>query len=128
MEDELTQRIIGCALQVHYGLGPGFLELVYQRALARELRDARLEVQCGIRLDVSYKGEIVGEYVADMIVEGRVLIENKAVSALVAAHEAQLVNYLTATGIELGLLLNFGARRLEIRRRNRLYPRTKIAP
>ena len=121
MEDPITQTIIGCALAVHYGLGPGFLESVYQNALSQELRDAGLDVGCEWRLAVRYKGRTVGEFVADMVVEGKVLIEIKAVTALVTAHEAQLVNYLTATGIDTGLLLNFGSSRLQIRRKVRIY-------
>jgi GxxExxY protein len=123
MDDELTQRIIGCALRVHYALGPGFLESVYQKALLRELGDARLRARPECRLAVVYKDEVVGEFVADMIVEDRVLIENKAVAALASAHEMQLVNYLTATRIDVGLLFNFGTRPLEIRRKTREYIR-----
>ena len=121
MDDLLTRRIIGCALAVHYELGPGFLESVYQNALVAELRETGLEVDPERRLAVRYKGRTVGEFVADMVVEGAVLIENKAVTTLVAAHEVQLVNYLTATGINTGLLFNFGTHRLQIRRKARIY-------
>jgi GxxExxY protein len=120
----LTRTIIGGAMRVHSALGPGFLESVYQRALARELRDVALDPVCGARLEVHYRGEVVGEFVADMIVGGHVLVENKAVRALVPAHEAQLVNYLTATGIDVGLLLNFGATSLQFRRKVREYRRS----
>jgi GxxExxY protein len=113
----LTRTIIGCAMRVHGALGPGFLESVYQNALVRELRDVLVEVECGRRLEVRYRGEVVGEFVADMVVDGRVMVENKAVAALAAAHDAQLMNYLAATTIGVGLLLNFGAERLEVRRR-----------
>ncbi len=121
--EALTRTVIGCAMRVHTALGPGFLESVYQRALARELRDVGLRFACGAAIEVRYRGEVVGEFVADIVVEGRVLIENKAVRALAPAHEAQLVNYLTATGIDVGLLLNFGAGSLEFRRKTREYRR-----
>lgn len=119
MEHEhLTRAIIGCAMIVHRALGPGFLESVYQNALAWELQSAGIPVECERRLEVRYRKVIVGEFVADMIVAERVLVELKAVRALATAHEVQLVNYLTATGIEVGLLLNFGTDRLTLKRRN----------
>ena len=118
---ELTEKIIGCAMTVHRTLGPGFLESVYQNALAYELRKAGLEVECERRIQVTYDGVVVGDFSADMLVQEVVLIENKAVQALVPAHEVQLVNYLTATGVEIGLLLNFGAERLEFKRKTRTY-------
>jgi len=118
---ELTGTIIGSAYTVHGGLGIGFVEPVYQRALAFELEDAGLDVRREVRLEVQFRGRVVGEYVADLVVEGQVIIETKAVSVLLPAHEAQLVNYLTATGIEDGLLLNFGSPRLQVRRKYRTY-------
>ena len=118
---ELTERIIGCAMTVHRILGPGFLESVYQNALVHELRKAALAVDCERKIQVTYDGVVVGEFSADMLVEGVVLVENKAVHALAPTHEVQLVNYLTATGIEIGLLLNFGAERLEFKRKTRTY-------
>lgn len=118
---DLTEKIIGCAMAVHRTLGPGFLESVYQNALAYELRKADLRVECERKVQVTYEGVIVGDFSADMLVENLILIENKAVHALVPAHEVQLVNYLTATGIEIGLLLNFGAERLEFKRKTRTY-------
>jgi GxxExxY protein len=118
MEHEtLTGAIIGGAMRVHRVLGPGFLESVYQNALAVELGGRGLRAECERRIRVRYREVIVGDFVADMLVNGVVLVENKAVRALAPAHDAQLVNYLTATGIEVGLLLNFGAPRLEFRRR-----------
>ena len=119
--EQLTEKIIGCAMAVHRTLGPGFLESVYQNALTHELRKAGLKVECERKVQVTYDGVIVGDFFCDMLVEGCVLVENKAVQALVAAHEVQLVNYLTATGIEIGLLLNFGAARLEFKRKTRTY-------
>ncbi len=120
-EAELTERIIGCAMRVHRVLGAGFLESVYQNALRHELGKAGLRVECEKRIDVRYDGIVVGVFAVDMLVEERVMIENKSVQAIIAAHEVQLVNYLTATGIEIGLLLNFGRERLEFRRKTRIY-------
>ena len=119
--EELTQKIIGCAMKVHSTLGPGFLESVYQKAMAHELRKAGLKCECEKPIAVYYDGINVGDFSADMLVEDLVLIENKAVQALIAAHEVQLVNYLTATGIDIGLLLNFGTARLEFKRKYRIY-------
>ncbi len=125
MEDEaLTETIIGCAMKVHRTLGPGFLESVYENAFAHELGKAGLRVECQAPIQVHYDGIVVGDFFADMRVEGRILIENKAVQALNTAHEVQLVNYLTATGIEIGLLINFGAARLEFKRKHRTYRKT----
>ena len=118
---ELTEKIIGCAITVHRTLGPGFLESVYQNALVHELRKADLEVECERKIQVTYDGIVVGDFSADMLVQKVILIENKAVQTLVPAHEVQLVNYLTATGIEIGLLFNFGAERLEFKRKTRTY-------
>ena len=118
---ELTQTIIGCAMTVHRTLGPGFLESVYQNALAHELRKSGLAVECEKSIRVLYDGVPVGMFVADMIVENQVLIENKAVQAIVSGHELQLVNYLTATGLDIGLLLNFGSSRLQVKRKTRIY-------
>lgn len=122
---ELTEQIIGCAMTVHRMLGPGYLESVYQNALAHELRKGGLQVECERRLQVTYDDIVVGDFVADMLINGCVIIENKALQCLITAHEVQLVNYLTTTGIEIGLLLNFGAQRLEFKRKNRTYrPKT----
>jgi GxxExxY protein len=122
MEDqELTEKIIGCAMKVHSTLGPGFLESVYQKALAHELAKAGLKVECERPITVHYDGVTVGDFSADMLVENRVMLELKANQGLPPANEAQLVNYLTATGIEVGLLLNFGAERLEFKRKTRTY-------
>lgn len=118
---DLTERVIGCAMKVHSALGPGFLESVYQNALAHELRKSSLKVDLETAVKVVYDGIVVGDFIADMLVESMVLIENKAVQALSSAHEVQTVNYLTATGIEIGLLINFGAHRLEFKRKYRTY-------
>ncbi len=123
--EDLTGTIIGCAMKVHQTLGSGFLESVYQNALVYELRKAGLSVVAEARIQVRYEGIVVGDFVADLFVEGQVLIENKAVQSLVLAHEVQLVNYLTATGIEVGLLLNFGTQRLEFKRKHRTFRDTR---
>lgn len=124
---KLTEKIIGCAMKVHQVLGPGFLESVYEKALAHELRKAGLKVECQHPIKVVYDGIVVGDFFADILVADSVLIENKAVQALTRIHEVQLVNYLTATGIEIGLLLNFGASSLQFKRKHRTYhPKSKI--
>ena len=115
--EALTEKIIGCAMSVHSILGPGFLESVYQNALAHELRKLTLDVQCERKVKVTYDGVLVGDFIVDMLIEKSVLIENKAVQSLLPVHEVQTVNYLKATGIEIGLLLNFGAQRMEFKRK-----------
>ncbi len=121
MKDEaLTQRIIGCAFKVHNTLGAGFLEQVYENALRIELTKQGLHVKQQAPIEVFYEGQMVGNYFADLWVEGRVIVELKAVRALSKAHEVQLVNYLTATGVDTGLLLNFGPS-VEIKRKFREY-------
>ncbi len=107
-------------MKVHRALGPGFLEAVYANALTHELNIQGFSYQREQPLAVTYSGVIVGSYVADLIVSGELIVEIKAVQTLAKAHEAQLVNYLNATGIETGLLLNFGAPSLEFRRRQRI--------
>lgn len=108
--NSITERIIGCAFTVGNTLGPGYLEKVYENALAHELRKAGLAVEQQKRMTVWYDGVSVGEYVTDLVVESSVLIEIKAAKNLVAANEAQCLNCLTITRAPLGLLLNFGSR------------------
>jgi len=123
--DELTERIIGCAMQVHTTLGPGFLESVYEKALAHELAKASLWAECQKPIQVIYEGVIVGDFFVDMLVEQSVLVENKAVQFLLPINEVQLVNYLAATRVDVGLLLNFGSDRLQFKRKHRAYrPKT----
>jgi GxxExxY protein len=119
-DDDLTQKIIGCAYKVHNTLGPGFLEKVYENALRIELEKIGLRVKQQEPINVNYEGQVIGEYYADLWVNERVLIELKAAQTLVKLHEVQLVNYLTATGIECGLLLNFGPS-VEVKRKFREY-------
>ena len=121
IEYDLAGQVIGCAMKVQSTLGPGFLESVYQNALTLELRKAGLTVELEVRLQVKYDGVPVGIFDADMLVNKALLVENKAVQTLVTAHEVQLVNYLAATGIEEGLLLNFDASRLEFKKKFRVY-------
>ena len=116
IDKELTGKIIHAAYTVHNILKFGFLESVYQKALKKELVSMGLKCECEKPLDVYYKGEIVGHFVTDILVEDTVIIELKAVKALKEEHEWQLVNYLTATGLEVGLLINFG-HNLEVKRK-----------
>ena len=108
LEKELTERILGASFKVSNTLGSGFLEKVYENALTIELRRINLSVEQQKRLQIHYDSVIVGEYQADLLVEGRVLLEIKATRQLDPVHEAQILNYLKATYIEVGLLLNFG--------------------
>jgi GxxExxY protein len=125
--DSLSQKVIGEAMHVHRILGPGFLESIYENALLIRLQKVGLAAESQKSLPVHFEGEIVGNFQTDIIVEGRLLLELKAVSALVAAHEVQLVNYLTATKIDVGLLFNFGNKSLEIKRRTRGYIASKVS-
>lgn len=122
-DDELTQKIIGCAYKVHNALGPGFLEKVYENALRIELEGLGLTVKQQEPIKVIYAGQVVGEYYADLWVDEQVVIELKAAQTLVKQHEVQLVNYLTATGIDCGLLLNFGSS-VQVKRKFREYKPT----
>ncbi|MCC7119625.1 MAG: GxxExxY protein [Anaerolineales bacterium] len=113
---ELSYAIIGAAMEVHTVLGSGFLEAVYQSALEKELQLRQIPFEKKVKLPVSYKGDMIGEYESDMVVDGKNVVEIKSVSRFNSAHEAQTIHYLTATGLQLGLLLNFGANSLEHRR------------
>jgi GxxExxY protein len=114
---ELTEEIIGCAYRVYNKMGFGFLESVYERCLLIELRKAGLEAESQKPITVYYDGEIVGEFVSDIIVNNTIILELKSVRRVVKAHEVQLVNYLVATGKPLGLIINFGEAKVEIRRK-----------
>lgn len=113
---ELSYEVVGAAIQVWKTLGYGFLEKVYENALAVELgkRGIPFEQQCSIR--VHYDGAVVGDYVADIFVDGKIVLELKAAKAINDVHVAQTLNYLKATGVRLGLILNFGPDRLDSRR------------
>jgi len=114
---ELTEKIIGCAYGVYNRMRYGFLESVYEKCLVIELRKAGLRAECQQPIRVSYDGEVVGDFVADIVVEDTVMVELKPVRRLVVAHEIQLVNYLVATGKPVGLVLNFGERKVEVKRK-----------
>lgn len=113
---ELTGRIIQACYEVSNELGSGFLEQVYEKALVIALREKGIQAAAQIPLAVYFRGEIVGQYFADLYVEERIIVELKAVSALLPEHQAQLINYLKATDIEIGLLVNFGRPKVEVRR------------
>lgn len=108
LHQEITERILKSYFKVYNTLGYGFLEKVYENAMAIELRKNGLEVKCQYPIAVLYESEIVGDYFADIVVNGIVAIELKAAKEISEDHECQLINYLKATDIELGLLLNFG--------------------
>lgn len=120
MKDELTYQIIGAAYRVHAELGSGFLEKVYENALRIELEELDLEVKQQHRIPVYYKDQMVGDYYADLLVSGEVILELKAVELLLPIHEVQLVSYLKGTGIDLGLLINFGSK-VVAKRKYRIY-------
>jgi GxxExxY protein len=113
---EITQAVIGCAFEVINELGAGFLESVYEKALLVALRQRGLSVISQHPIKVMFRGECVGDFYADLFVEGKVLVELKAVKAIAPEHQAQIINYLNATGIEVGLLINFGNPKLEYKR------------
>jgi GxxExxY protein len=116
IHDALTERIIGCAMQVSNCLGVGYLEKVYENALILELRANGLQVTQQVPVRVWYRYEVIGDYVADLIVENKVLIELKHADGIHAVHVAQSLNYLRATKLKTCLLLNFGTPRLGIKR------------
>lgn len=105
---ELTEKIIGCFYRVYNTLGHGFLEKVYENALAIELEKEDLKFGKQVGIEVFYDEKVVGDYVADFIVEGKIVVEVKAVIGISGIHKAQLINYLKATHNEIGLILNFG--------------------
>ncbi len=108
LHQDLTNKIIHCFYNVYNQLGFGFLERVYENALMIELKDCGLKVENQKPVKVNYKGNNVGEYFADLVVDDKVIVELKATDSLCDEHEFQLINYLKATDIEIGLLLNFG--------------------
>ena len=113
---ELTGEIIKAAQNVHNALGYGFLEKVYHNAMVLELRKSGFDIESQKPISVYYDGQTIGEYFADIIIAGKVIVEIKAVQAINPVHEAQLVNYLKATNIDVGLLLNFG-KSLKVKRK-----------
>ena len=114
--EELTGKILSAAFSVSNELGHGFLEGIYERALLMVLRQAGLKAESQHPIKVRFRGVEIGEYVADILVEGIVIVELKAVKALLPEHQAQVINYLKATGVEVGLLINFGTPKIEFKR------------
>lgn len=126
-EYDLAGNVIGLAMKIHSTLGSGFLESVYQCALALELRRAGLKVESEKPISVRYEGELIGAFVADLLINDVLIVETKAIQVLAKIHEVQLVNYLVATGVDEGLLLNFGAERLEFKKKFRRPKRESVS-
>ena len=116
MSETVSQRVIRCAFDVSNTLGAGFLEKVYENALCVELENNGLNFQSQKPIVVNYKGFQVGEYIADIVVEDKLLVELKALATLCSTHDAQVMNYLKATNLSVGLLLNFGRSKLGVKR------------
>jgi GxxExxY protein len=116
LEGALTEKILGAAFKVQNTLGAGFLEKVYENAWCIELRKGGLAVECQKAFPVRYEGVVVGDYIADLVVCAKVVVECKAVTNLDQVHEAQLMNYLKANGLRVGLLINFARSKLQYRR------------
>ena len=115
-ENFITEKIIGAAYKVALKLGYVFLEKVYENAMVLELRKIGLMVKNQFPISVFYEGKVIGEYFADLFVESSVIVELKTVSEIAPIHKAQLLNYLRATKIKTGLLINFGASKVEVKR------------
>jgi GxxExxY protein len=113
---ELSEKVIECCLEVLKELGSGFLESVYEKALLVALSQKGLRTRAQVPLQVKFRGEIVGEFFADIMIENKLVVELKAVKALLPEHQAQVINYLKATGTDVGLLVNFGTPKLEVKR------------
>lgn len=113
---ELSEKIIICFYKVYNTLGYGFLEKIYEKSLEIELKKNGIRVETQKPIKVYYEGNLVGDYFADMLVEDKIILELKAAEAIIEEHEFQLINYLKATNIEIGLLLNFG-KKPEVRRK-----------
>lgn len=128
IQDLLTERIIGCAYKVYNTLGSGFIESVYKKALLIELRAAGLQAFEELPVNVFYQSQVVGSFFADIVVNDTVIVELKAIDAINKVHEIQLVNYLKATGIPTGLLINFGPSTLQIKRKYKdpVHPRNPV--
>jgi GxxExxY protein len=114
--DKITERVIGCAFLVSNSLGAGFLEKVYENALAHELKKAGFKAVQQFPIKVRYDGVVVGDYAADLLIESAVLVELKAAKSLDETHVAQCLNYLKATGLQVCLLLNFGTPKVQVKR------------
>ena len=124
---DLCGKVIGLAMKVHSILGPGFLESVYQSALLWELRKGGFKAEAEKPISVHYDGQLVGAFTADLFVNDSLMVELKASQSLAKAHEVQLVNYLVATRIDEGLLVNFGAERMEFKKKFRLPKKEQVS-
>jgi len=118
--DKLYEKVIGCSFKVHNTLGSGFLEKVYENALAFELSNSGLVVLQQFPIPVHYEGIQIGDYYADLFIDEKVIVEINAIDKLHVNHEAQLVHYLTATKVDNGLLINFG-QKVDVKRKFRVY-------
>lgn len=118
----ITEQIIGCAYTVYNKMGFGFLESVHEKCMLVEVAKANLKAKAQMPITVFYEGHTVGEFVADLFVENKIIVELKSVRRVVKAHEVQLVNYLTATNTDVGLLLNFAEQKVEVKRKTRTLP------
>ena len=119
--EELIKTVINCAYNIRRNLGPGYLESIYKNAMLVELRKNSLNYEVEKPINVYYEQFLVGEFKADIVVEKQLILELKAVSSIHVSHEVQLVNYLTATGVDDGLLINFGSEELQFKRKYRLF-------
>ena len=113
---DITEKIIGCAMKVHRELGSGFQEYIYQRALELELKKALIKFIREYEMSIYYQGEIIGKRIVDFFVDEKIMVELKAITDLDDVHLAQALNYLEASGHEVGLLINFGAKSLQFKR------------
>ena len=113
---DLTHEIIGASMEVHKELGPGFSESIYHNALLLEFKLRGIKIETEKKIEVSHKGEIVGEYFIDLLADEKVILELKAVDVLTSIHEAQIISYLKALNCKIGLLINFGQKSLEYKR------------
>ena len=121
--DPLTAKVIGIAIEIHKELGSGFLESIYHRAMEIDLAEAGIFFVSEAPLTVKYKGHVLGTFAADLIIENKLLVELKAMETLPLSAEVQVVNYLKTSGLDVGLILNFGATPLQIKRNYRNHPR-----
>ena len=120
MNDKLTEKVIGAAFQVHNQPGFGFLESVYENALSIELSKLNIPFQTQASIKVFYDEKVVSDFICDFLLDRRLILELKSVTKLAVAHEVQLVNYLNATKIDVGLLINFGPSKVDVKRKFRV--------
>lgn len=122
--EDITRIVIGCAFEVIKELGAGFVESVYEKSLTVCLREKGLTLEVQHPIKVFFRGQCVGEFIADLFVDGKIIVELKAVKSLAPEHSAQLINYLNATGVQVGLMINFGNQKLEYKRLTRSHRTT----